>query len=437
MIPYFLKLYLTNVRCFGPTQELDLTDGEGRPAQWTLILGDNGTGKTTILKSLAACYYRFIEDINYVDNPNLNFSSTLNFSEYFYFVRDATLEAKIEFQVVPRDWLDESTSKYYPLKSGITIFDHKGHVNEGISYNRDSGIFPPIVLSCFGYSAARIIDTSGITQDADTPGIASLFDEESKLMNAEEWLIQEDYRAAKNKDGKIEDKLKQVLDLLLDLFEGEIHDIRFESQKRPPHVLFQTDYGWVKLHELSLGYKTLIAWLVDFANRMFTLYEEHENPLAQPAIVLVDEIDLHMHPKFQRKLFHFLTHKFPNTQFIVTAHSPLIVQASQGANLAVLRKEGDHVVIENNPQNIKNWRVDQILTSDLFGLESARPPETEELLRERKGLLQKQARSEKEQIRLEQIEEEIEFMPATEDPDLNEAMDIIKRAAKEIKQQNS
>lgn len=48
---YFLSLTLENVRCFGPEQTLDLTDDDGTPAQWTVLLGDNGTGKTTLLQA--------------------------------------------------------------------------------------------------------------------------------------------------------------------------------------------------------------------------------------------------------------------------------------------------------------------------------------------------------------------------------------------------
>src|SRR2546423_10162722 len=51
---YFLSLKIENVRCFGPEQTLDLSSGKGCPARWTIILGDNGTGKTTLLQSLAA-----------------------------------------------------------------------------------------------------------------------------------------------------------------------------------------------------------------------------------------------------------------------------------------------------------------------------------------------------------------------------------------------
>ena len=62
---------------------------------------------------------------------------------------------------------------------------------------------------------------------------------------------------------------------------------------------------------------------------------------------LVDEIDLHLHPKWQREIIGFLTQRFPNTQFIATAHSPLVVQAAEDANVVLLKRTGDHVLIEN------------------------------------------------------------------------------------------
>ena len=121
----------------------------------------------------------------------------------------------------------------------------------------------------------------------------------------------------------------------------------------------------------------MIAWMVDFASRMVDRYPDSPDPLAEPAVVLVDEIDLHLHPKWQRELIGFLTERFPNTQFIATAHSPLIVQAAGEANIALLRREGDHVVIENDPETLHGWSIDQILTSELYGLKTARPPELE------------------------------------------------------------
>lgn len=133
-------------------------------------------------------------------------------------------------------------------------------------------------------------------------------------------------------------------------------------------VEFQTDYGNIRLNELGYGYQTMIAWVVDFAKRLFERYPNSDNPLAEPAIVLVDEIDLHLHPEWQRKILQFLTAQFPKTQFIVTSHSPLIVQSANNINLVLLEKNGDHVTIKQ-PEltTYQGWTIDEILT-ELMGL---------------------------------------------------------------------
>lgn len=104
---------------------------------------------------------------------------------------------------------------------------------------------------------------------------------------------------------------------------------------------------WVSMRELSLGYQTMTAWIVDLASRMFEAYADSEDPLKESAVVLVDELDLHLHPRWQRQITAHLDALFARVQFIVTAHSPLIVPA-ETVNVAVLRREGDHVVIDSS-----------------------------------------------------------------------------------------
>jgi predicted ATP-binding protein involved in virulence len=151
----------------------------------------------------------------------------------------------------------------------------------------------------------------------------------------------------------------------------------------------------------------------------------------------VDEIDLHLHPKWQRSLISYLTERFPNTQFIVTAHSPLIVQAATDANIVLLRREGDHVVIDNDVEAIRGWRVDQVLTSDLFGLETARPPEYDELLAQRAKLLGKAKLTKRDESRLKKLESEIGDLPVGESVADIEAMDVIRRAAEVLKREGT
>jgi predicted ATP-binding protein involved in virulence len=188
------------------------------------------------------------------------------------------------------------------------------------------------------------------------------------------------------------------------------------------------------LRQLGYGYQTLITWVTDLANRMVERYPDSPDPLAEPAFVAVDEIDLHLHPLWQRKLMDFLTARFPNTQFVATAHSPLVAQAAADANLVVLRREGDHVVIDNDVENIRGWRIDQILTSDLFGLESARPPRLATLLAERMQLLTKKELTNGDQNRLKEIEAEVGELPTGETADevkereeIRKTLDLLKK----------
>lgn len=84
----------------------------------------------------------------------------------------------------------------------------------------------------------------------------------------------------------------------------------------------------LRLEEMSDGYKIIIAMVADIASRMIEanpVTEESPNPLLASGIILIDEIDLHLHPKWQREILKQLNTTFPNIQFIVTTHSPIIV----------------------------------------------------------------------------------------------------------------
>jgi predicted ATP-binding protein involved in virulence len=265
---------------------------------------------------------------------------------------------------------------------------------------------------------------------------ASLFSDDVDLINAEEWLLQADYAASKSPNStRAGERRDQVIEILKALL-PDVDDVRFRASEEAisaPTVEFHTPYGWVRLQDLSLGYRTLLTWMVDLASRLFDRYPHSENPLAEPAVVLVDEIDLHLHPRWQRTLLGFLSERFPNTQFIATAHSPLVVQAAGDANIVLLRRNGDQVVIDNDVERIHNWRVDQILTSELFGLDTARPPQVSPALEERKKILSKPRLTKADEKRLADLEAQIGNLPTGETPEDLQAMDIIRRAAALLK----
>ena len=114
-----------------------------------------------------------------------------------------------------------------------------------------------------------------------------------------------------------------------------------------------------------------------------------------------------------------------------------MLEAKVGDVYAVLRREGDHVVIDNDPQAIRGWRVDQVLTSDLFGLKTARPPQIEKALEERRKILSKARLTKKDKERVATLEAEIGELPTEETREGREAMDIIGRIAKRAQQREA
>lgn len=466
---YFLSLELENVRCFSKRQKIDFSDVNGKPAQWTIILGDNGTGKTTLLQSLVAISPVTINEERFVVSSQVSKSKP---------------EKNKERYSTPLIAIDETfQSLWNPLRSLISKLEYRDNEiiaggstgyridadfsigysfsNKRVNSKKATLLFISSTVGktrkdsreegfenfcCFAYGATR---KSGETELSDVSKVsvfATLFDEHAFLINAEEWLLQTDYSASKEsliKD-KAQAKLKKVKEILQKVLpdvlkEGENVTISIPTQRRPiPRVKFKTHYGWVEGKDLSIGYRTLIAWIVDFAARMFDRYPESENPLAEPAVVLIDEIDLHLHPKWQRELIDYLTNLFPNTQFIVTTHSPLIVQAAaaRDANIVVCRREGDHVVIDQSVEAVRNWRTDQILTSDLFDLPIDRPIKIEPFLEERQKILSKAKLTKKDEKRLEELEEKIGSVPVMKNPKYDEAMDIILRAAEKLGKEN-
>ena len=430
---YFLSLTVENIRCFGPKQVLDLSDGNGRPASWTIILGDNGFGKTTLLQCLSGLQpivrNHPVRKNGQVLSPIFTMSAELQ----LYFINKLVrlYPSTVECSVFYGSNLREGDKGKVFKDLGMSADPFNITVNAADYTENGDEIEDISGLVCFGYGATRRMGSGSLSGESEHSFINGLFSDNASLINAEEWYLQTDYSSHRDPSGKVESQQLHVKDALIQLL-PDVTDIRIRRSETGFQVEVKTPFDWVHIQNLSLGYRTLIAWVVDLAHRLFERYPNSKNPLAEPAVVLVDEIDLHLHPRFQRTLMDYLTNLFPNTQFIATAHSPLVVQAASNANIALLRREGDHIVIDNDVEAIANWRIDQVLTSDLFGFESARPPQYDDKLKERTQILSKARLTKADRARLKELEDEIGDLPTGETPDDIKAMDIIRQAAQQL-----
>ena len=116
-------------------------------------------------------------------------------------------------------------------------------------------------------------------------------------------------------------------------------------------------------YQLSEGEKSVIALVGDLSRRLAIANPKRENPLEGDGIVLIDEIDLHLHPKWQEKIFPALQNTFPNIQFIVSTHAPKVLE-SVDENIQVIRLHEDaetHLVLAESMEPMNGWDVNTIL----------------------------------------------------------------------------
>ena len=136
----------------------------------------------------------------------------------------------------------------------------------------------------------------------------------------------------------------------------------------------------VTVNQLSDGEKCLIAMLGDLARRMAIANPQNPDPLTGNGVIIIDEIDLHLHPQWQRFVVPKLLEVFPNCQFFISTHSPNIITHVQPESLHFM--EQTEMGIKFHPvQESYGKNVDRIL-EDLMGLETTRPKEIAEALKD-------------------------------------------------------
>ncbi|MDE7339101.1 MAG: AAA family ATPase [Lachnospiraceae bacterium] len=149
--------------------------------------------------------------------------------------------------------------------------------------------------------------------------------------------------------------VKKAMLAMLDGFD-DIH-----IDRRPLAMKVRKDGRYLKINQLSDGEKCTIALFGDLARRMALANPQLSNPLDGQGVVLIDELDLHMHTSWQRKVMNVLRQTFPNIQFIITTHSPQILgELDDTFNLFYMLRENDKVSLQQYKSFI-GWDANVIL----------------------------------------------------------------------------
>lgn len=199
-------------------------------------------------------------------------------------------------------------------------------------------------------------------------GFMTLFNNNLELINPEQWIKDLALDQSKQKVQKLGvEALKRVIDEVLN------KDVTIEIEGS--RVIFVERGYRETIDELSEGYRSMIIFICDLLYRLLINNPKEEDVFGIPGVVLIDEIDEHLHLKWQRVIVKKLRSIFPNIQFIMTTHSPTIIQgASDDAIIyRVYRNNGITQISEPYYRNeLNDLMVNTLVTSSMFGLDNSR-----------------------------------------------------------------
>jgi predicted ATP-binding protein involved in virulence len=214
-----------------------------------------------------------------------------------------------------------------------------------------------------------------------------MFREDTALTQVGDWLVDLEFRLLKEPSDEF---ARRTLGVAVKALEKVLLGVHFKTITKDGEVIFEENGISVPLDRLSDGYRSVTSWVGDLVRRLVEAYPT--DPLNAHGVVLIDELDIHLHPKWQRSIVEHVRALFPNLQFIVSSHSPFVAQdMTDDDKIIVLKREGNQVVAVQDSHSVTGWRVDQILTSYMFDLESTRDIEIAVTEQEYQRLLDMQA----------------------------------------------
>ncbi|MEM9453356.1 MAG: AAA family ATPase [Myxococcota bacterium] len=315
------ELIVRNVKILAD-QSFSFVRGDGSTRMWTVLLGDNGVCKTTILQAIALASSGDKMTRKLVENAT-------DYVRQNQEDRDVEIHAHFETR--------EPLSALNPtmvIEKGRYAFagDKDAERLDDIRDARSGGYF------VVGYGTGRRLPRRGevaIPTDPVADRVEGLFDTSHKMLGTDffEALKERDLGptyARVLRDVLLEQDANgdSLLPWLINMDLRGAHGVdRMEKLLESRRLIVDVGGGPMKLppHLLSQGYQSTFAWVADLLGHAFLDAGREVDPNTLEGIVLLDELDLHLHPTWQRRIVPILRATFPRLQFVVTTHSPLVL----------------------------------------------------------------------------------------------------------------
>ena len=373
---YIDKVRVTQVRSFRRASidfvhaDAQRSSGLPKAPNINLVIGGNGSGKTTLLKAIAIAAigpaiqdfgipaYRLIRrevgtpaspaeiSASFTPNPQDRHS---DFPQHIDTI-EADTRVVLHEDFERFEWVHPQTKPWHPV------------------YSETSEAFFLVA-----YSASRRLERTARVDEAARRSrsfvraqrVMGLFEDGYSLIPLSHWLPR--YEAS----GTVRfAEVKRIINQILG--PGRY---RLTGEKENGEYVLTHRRVRVPVPALSDGYQAILSWISDLLYHLCATCPADRRLVDSRGIVMVDEVDLHIHPEWQRELLPRLAQHLPHVQFIVTSHSPLLVGSMDWRNIIVAkqRKDDGTTYLRRIPDiQVSMLDADQILLTDLFGLQSTR-----------------------------------------------------------------
>lgn len=390
---YLKHLRLKNFRCFTEAS-LDFDRPGGNNRKWTVLVGENSTGKTAIMQAIALALSGSEALGELIGHPDK-------------WIRAGAESAEIEIEIETASGQNRSVGLRIERGDVATTVQHRSadtasDLNDALAHTNRNYL-------AFGYGASRR-RSSPDTGPQSTDGavyrhprarsLYSLFDINCPLRAMEESLF------SRGDDGQ-----NSVASAVAEMIGEVFPEVTFRFDPERLNVLCGTMDGEVPVSDLGDGYQNLISLIGDLLHQITTIYSDYSDPRSARCLLMVDSLESQLHPKLQRRLLDFLERSLPNMQLIVTTQSLVIAQQTpeDALHYTVRRPEGVEIARFNGDP--RRMRLNQLMMTEAFGDSTYESLEVEQMKETFLELYDKAAPTSDDQAQMAQISQFLDQVP--------------------------
>ncbi|WP_455191141.1 AAA family ATPase [Eubacterium ramulus] len=375
------KLNISNFKMF---DDLELNFEAG----FNLILGDNGVGKTTILEAAAVAISGFLvgmEDVSarniYKDDVRYQIVKDSNGTpNKSYSSKPTEIKCVLSYGGEDYTWVRAKKNAMGASKTTITPKEIL-KVSQELVNSKEDKLLP--LISYQGAARHWISARSDAYEKKRKQlhdrrcGYLGCLDRTANLMSIYDWCKQMEWNSVKMK--RVPENYKIFGDIISNFMcymnDGAVSEVFFHINEEK--LLYVENGEFKEIEDLSAGYQSILNLIIDLAYRIAILNPDAGADIQKiEGIVLIDEIDSNLHPKWQWRIVEALTKTLPNVQFIAATHSPIIVSSCKNANIISINDDRKIQYISDSYA----FSVNEIL-KDMLGY-YRRPAKVENLIEE-------------------------------------------------------